>query len=383
MTYMYIPLCLLLHLGSSPADAVSPRALQVLVGGHVLESESRWISCTYNWSTPSQAHVASQQWRHIIPGLSDQIHKRQQGIARSAVTQSVVFDRLKKLLAPAACTLDELNVNWYLSHGSAIGFLRHQSFIPWDQDVDIDVKMNDRWRICDFIMQGKGAEIKKGKGKTSAFRLVPGQPQILMVGYIHKDVCVKVLWVDIETEVALDLCLDCHDHIADSNVFVPTRRALFGNVEVNVPQHPWDSGVFSGHRDHGVDKVLKQVSMKTHGGGWSCTAYKCAAVPKPMISTPMASFDDLYHMQPSAMHGPFDFHIDASTNAQCSLPRDFSSCSAESDGLEQVWVRSCESSPWSLSVLIQRNLVKRQGLGHGAVPTQLTSLRRTIQIESE
>jgi len=375
----YITRCLLLLLGSSSSDAVvqemMQRALAVEPAGErVLEGESQWLSCTFDWSTPSHAHLASQQWGGI-PGLSDQLKKRrkhQNAAGSSTVTQSVVFERLQKMLAPAAATLNELNVNWYLSEGSAIGFLRNKTFIPWDEDVDIDVKMDDRSRICTFISQGEGAEITSASAEaswptriwdfvsqapdeSSAFRLVPGHPELLMVGYLQNGICNKVLWVDIETEVALDIdhWVDSQDPVANSNKFLPTRQALFMNVQVNVPEGIegiW--GIFQEGIEEGIDKHLKQVSMKTSGAGksagWSCTAYKCPAVPT--LTSSAASLDDLYRTNPSAMHGPFDFQIDASTshtNAQCSLPRDFSSCSAKKDDLEQVWVNPCESSPWA------------------------------------
>ncbi len=40
---------------------------------------------------------------------------------------------LKKIIA----ICDELHINYYIAYGSLIGVVRHQGFIPWDDDLDI------------------------------------------------------------------------------------------------------------------------------------------------------------------------------------------------------------------------------------------------------
>jgi len=331
-----------------------------LVQGRVHNGTSQWIRCTFDWNILSHAHLASTQWGsipgYIIPGLKDQLHKRRQLIGKDLnpiykLPQSTVPEKLEPLLKSVVSTLDQLHVNWYLGFGAEVGFLRSQAFIPWDEDVDLVVKMADRIRVCDFIKEGDIETEGVGSGNFSAFRSVPDHPEWLMVAYYHSEtICHKVLWIDITTEVAIDMCIDCDDAISDSDVFVPTKRALFGDVEVNVPAHPFDSSI---QKESGVDRDLEQISMKTAGCGWMCTRYECGA--EPPTGTSAASLEDVYSTNASAMQGPFDFHIDGPTSlhttAQCSLPRSFHGCSAEDSWRLplEVYVRPCQDSPWASS----------------------------------
>ncbi|MCQ2071010.1 MAG: LicD family protein [archaeon] len=49
--------------------------------------------------------------------------------------QTVLLEMYKDI----AKVLDENGIRYYLNYGSAIGALRHDGFIPWDDDIDITV----------------------------------------------------------------------------------------------------------------------------------------------------------------------------------------------------------------------------------------------------
>src|SRR5699024_6250786 len=43
------------------------------------------------------------------------------------------------------------NITYFLAYGSALGAIRHYGFIPWDEDVDIVIKINEYDRFCEAI----------------------------------------------------------------------------------------------------------------------------------------------------------------------------------------------------------------------------------------
>lgn len=47
--------------------------------------------------------------------------------------QKILLEMMKDI----AAVLDEEKINWCLSGGSVLGAIRHQGFIPWDDDIDI------------------------------------------------------------------------------------------------------------------------------------------------------------------------------------------------------------------------------------------------------
>lgn len=56
--------------------------------------------------------------------------------------QKVEFDMLKEVLK----ICDELNLNYYLVCGSALGAVKYSGFIPWDDDMDIGL-MRDEYEV--------------------------------------------------------------------------------------------------------------------------------------------------------------------------------------------------------------------------------------------
>ena len=58
-----------------------------------------------------------------------------------------------KLLFEVKKVLDENMVNFWLSNGTALGFLRDNDFIPWDDDIDIDVYSEDLLPVFDALVE--------------------------------------------------------------------------------------------------------------------------------------------------------------------------------------------------------------------------------------
>lgn len=48
----------------------------------------------------------------------------------------------------------EHNIKWWLSSGSCLGAMRHGGFIPWDDDLDIEMEYPDYKRLIRLLRQG-------------------------------------------------------------------------------------------------------------------------------------------------------------------------------------------------------------------------------------
>lgn len=58
--------------------------------------------------------------------------------------QEVIY----QILVDVAKVCDENNINYWLSDGTLLGAIRHKGFIPWDDDIDIQMTYED---LCKFI----------------------------------------------------------------------------------------------------------------------------------------------------------------------------------------------------------------------------------------
>lgn len=47
------------------------------------------------------------------------------------------YNDMRSLLENCKKSFDELNINFWLSGGTLLGFYRHKTFIPWDDDIDV------------------------------------------------------------------------------------------------------------------------------------------------------------------------------------------------------------------------------------------------------
>ena len=65
------------------------------------------------------------------------------------------LDRLKNILVGMLSDFhkfaDKYNITYTMSGGSAIGAVRHHGFIPWDDDIDINIPRADYKRVLEFF----------------------------------------------------------------------------------------------------------------------------------------------------------------------------------------------------------------------------------------
>lgn len=68
-----------------------------------------------------------------------------------------------EILDYVAQVCEEHHLTYFLSYGTLIGAIRHQGFIPWDDDIDIAMPREDYNCLLDILRQ------EKGKSKYACF----------------------------------------------------------------------------------------------------------------------------------------------------------------------------------------------------------------------
>ena len=61
-----------------------------------------------------------------------------------------------EILCDVVKVCDENGISYTLSSGTLLGAVRHEGFIPWDDDIDIDIPINDYRKFLDIAQEALG-----------------------------------------------------------------------------------------------------------------------------------------------------------------------------------------------------------------------------------
>lgn len=203
--------------------------------------------------------IASSYATQIYAQLTNVLHIEKEKIKKLYVNQSKVqfinSEKLKKteyFMFDICKKLEKNGILYYLDHGTLLGIIRDNSFIPWDKDVDIAVLDNDESKIIDFLDIFLPSYIHP-LCEQNNWKYFAAKDNIQLFGQTEFKIMELQIYNDstsVEDEVALDLMFKyqdgdflhwgvCGKHLKmPYQVCFPTKKIDYKSNLLNIPnQH--------------------------------------------------------------------------------------------------------------------------------------------------
>ncbi len=129
--------------------------------------------------------------------------------------------------------LTDYGVHYFVDGGTLLGTVRHQGFIPWDDDLDITVPIEDEEKLIQAFKEFRkiGYYISKGGN----YAIYPCHP-LHWKGSTQKPPCMDIFITTINTQGRVKYY--DWDYTYDLKDFGKGKLMKFGAIEVRVPINP-------------------------------------------------------------------------------------------------------------------------------------------------
>ncbi|MBR5423463.1 MAG: LicD family protein [Clostridia bacterium] len=150
-----------------------------------------------------------------------------------------ILQKLKKIC-------DENEIEFFLSGGTVIGAIRHNGFIPWDDDIDVFIMQDQFDKLKAAIKYDDEISIKRyynyfgsrNEGTTFIKAKFKDSELFYVDIFILDRVDVKMNTVDEEWEKYDQLCNEFHNELGD---YLNSKGFIFRNRPIAIPEFEEDA----------------------------------------------------------------------------------------------------------------------------------------------
>jgi len=107
------------------------------------------------WDSPVGLTRAEPGTRYRVGPLEHELPVLRLPSPRPRLIRASVLAEMARLLRYADAVLTEQEIPFWISCGTLLGAIRHQGFIPWDDDIDVQLELRDRTRLVSLTARFK------------------------------------------------------------------------------------------------------------------------------------------------------------------------------------------------------------------------------------
>lgn len=154
---------------------------------------------------------------------------------------------LRRLYQKTSKTLEELNIEAWMSGGTLMGFMKHKTFMPWDDDIDCHTDINNKDKFFDMNIINKfkedGMELLFMLGMTPEYTFYKGGVRVKLKEYDNpvmdiffvKKVGDKIRKIENWNK---DVLTFNEKEIWPIEQIYPIRKEVIDDMNVKIPRDP-------------------------------------------------------------------------------------------------------------------------------------------------
>lgn len=155
--------------------------------------------------------------------------------------------RMRDLYTRINKVFDELNLNFWVSGGTLLGFIRHKTFLPWDDDLDIHTESENKAFLHsdEFknVLNKHGLDPLFMIGSDETFSFYKGGVRVRMIEYLNP--VMDIFFVHQENERMIKIENWVNDRMTfnkkenwSRDDIYPLKKQIIDDLPIRLPSQP-------------------------------------------------------------------------------------------------------------------------------------------------